>query len=84
METIQFIGITPELLKQMIVEGISDFVKPKDEEVLLNQKQVAEFYGVSVHTIIRWQKQGKIKTYAIGGETRYKKSELLDNLKLIK
>ena len=58
--------------------------KPKEDEVLLTQKEAAAFYKVTVQTIIKWQKDGKIKAYAIDNERRYKKSELLDNLKLMK
>lgn len=84
MEAIQFINITPTELSHIIKNEVIEFIKPKEEEELLTQKEVADFYKVSVQTIIKWQKDGKIKAYAIANERRYKKSELLDNLKLVK
>lgn len=80
MEAIQFINISPEDLSRMIVESVQQLMQPKDDEVLLTQTEVAEFYRVSVQTIIKWQASGKIKAYGIANERRYKKSELLGNL----
>ena len=85
METLQFIQMNPEDFKNEIIKGILEIVaKPKEEEVLLTQSEVCAFYKVSKPTIIKWQKEGKIKAYAIDNERRYKKSELLDSLVLMK
>jgi excisionase family DNA binding protein len=85
METLQFIQMNPKDFKNEIINGILEIMaKPKEEEVLLTQKEVADFYRVSKATIIKWQKEGKIKAYSIDNERRYKKSELLDNLVLMK
>lgn len=80
MEAIQFINTTPEELNQLLIAAIQGLLKPKEDEVLLTQKEVAAFYKVSVQTIIKWQADGKIKVYGIANERRYKKSELLNNL----
>lgn len=80
MKAIQFINTTPDELNELIVAAVSAFFKPKEEEILLTQKEVAAFYKVSVQTIIKWQAEGKIKVYGIANERRYKKSELLNNL----
>lgn len=81
MEALQFIQINPEDFKKEIINGLlSVITKPKDEEELLTQQQVADFYKVSKATIIKWQKDGKIKAYSIDNERRYKKSELLTAL----
>jgi len=85
METLQFIQMNPKEFQKEIINGILEIMeKPKEDEVLLTQKEAAAFYKVTVQTIIKWQKDGKIKAYAIDNERRYKKSELLDNLKLMK
>lgn len=85
MEALQFIQIDPQNFKDEIISGvIKALEKPKDEEELLTQQEVADFYKVSKPTIIKWQKDGKIKAYSINNERRYKKSELLSALVLMK
>ena len=85
IETLQFIQMNPEDFKNEIIKGILEIMaKPKEEDVLLTQSEVCAFYKVSKPTIIKWQKEGKIKAYAIDNERRYKKSELLDSLVLMK
>ena len=85
MEALQFIQIDPQNFKDEIIRGvIKALEKPKDEEELLTQQEVADFYKVSKPTIIKWQKDGKIKAYSINNERRYKKSELLSALVLMK
>ena len=84
-QTLQFIQINPDDFKSEIVNSILQVIaKPKEEEILLTQQEVADFYKVSKATIIKWQKEGKIKAYAIDNERRYKKSELIDALVQIK
>lgn len=81
MESLQFIQINPQEFKDDIIKGLlSAMIKTKDDEVLLTQQEVADFYKVSKATIIKWQKEGKINAYAIDNERRYKKSELIDAL----
>lgn len=85
METLQFIQMNPKDFQNEIINGIVKILeKPKEEEVLLTQSEVCAFYRVSKTTIIKWQKEGKIKAYSIDNERRYKKSELLDGLVLMK
>jgi hypothetical protein len=85
METLQFININPEKFIQELTQSITAIVnKPVEDEVLLTQKEVANFYKVVPATINNWQKIGKIKAYSINNERRYKKSELLDELVLMK
>lgn len=82
METIQFINITPTELSKMLRSEITDLIKEKEKsEELLTQKEVANFYKVSVQTIINWQKAGIINVYNIGNEKQYKKSKLINNIK---
>ncbi|MFV8269720.1 helix-turn-helix domain-containing protein [Flavobacterium sp. GT2N3] len=85
METLQFIQMNPKDFKQEIINGILEImVKPKDEESLLSNEQTAEFFGVSIDTVLRWRKKKTIIGYMIGGSVLYKKSELLQALKQIK
>jgi excisionase family DNA binding protein len=43
----------------------------------MDRKQVAQLFGVSLPTILRWQRAGKLKPVRLGGGTvRYQKSDL--------
>jgi excisionase family DNA binding protein len=84
MEPIQFTQLDPEKLKKVLVDGLLEILSPVLTDGLMTQQEVADFYKVSTATIIKWQKEGKIKAYAIDNERRYKKSELMENLTLMK
>lgn len=82
---IQFIEVTPVEFQEEIIKGILAIINPvKEQEELLTQSEVCAFYKVTPATMIKWQKQGLIKSYAIGNVLRYKKSELIDSLVSIK
>jgi len=84
-KTIQFIQVNPKEFQEEIIKGILAIMNPvQEQEELLTQTEVCAFYKVSKPTIIKWQKEGKINAYAIDNERRYKKSELMSNLVLIK
>jgi excisionase family DNA binding protein len=84
-KTIQFIQVSPNEFREEIIKGILEIMNPvKEQEELLTQTEVCAFYKVSKPTIIKWQKEGKIKAYSIDNERRYKKSELLESLVLMK
>jgi excisionase family DNA binding protein len=82
---IQFIEVNPKEFQEEIIKGILEILNaPKEAEELLTQTEACAFYRISKPTIIKWQKEGRIKAYAIDNERRYKKSELLDILILMK
>ena len=81
MEALQFIQIDPKEFQSEIIKGVIQALgNPKEEEILMTQQEVADFYKVSKATVIKWQKEGKIKAYSISNERRYKKSELISAL----
>ncbi len=85
MSVLQFIQVDPKDFQNEIINGLLEILnKPKEDEILLTQKEVADFYKVSKTTIIKWQKEGIINAYSIDNERRYKKSELLTSLILMK
>lgn len=83
MSAIQFISITPEQLQQEITKGIKshldDFLKnfqPKEPNDYLSRTDVAKMLGVDISTISNWQKNGKLKPYAIGGRILFKRADI--------
>lgn len=43
----------------------------------LTQSEAAEKLGVTVQTLIKWRKHGKIAFYKVGGAIKYKRSDLV-------
>jgi len=76
------ITFTIDELKQVIIdslEELSPIQSPRfDKKDEMNQKEAANFLGVSETTIIKYKKQGKIPYEQIPGSTkvRFYKSEL--------
>lgn len=49
----------------------------------LDQKEVAQIFGVSTVSIWQWEKAGLLKSYRIGNLKRFKYSEVMESPKLI-
>jgi len=58
--------------------------QPTDETDLLTPKESAKLLRISIPTLWRWQKKGKVKCYGIAGSRYYKRSELLESLTELK
>lgn len=83
-DTLQFINIDPDKFTDDIVSRLSKIIHiPKQEEELLTQEEVAKLLKVTPQTIINYQNKGSIKAYVIEGLVRYKKSEIINNLKVL-
>lgn len=60
------------------VKSIISFIQSQQEpEQLLSRKEASVLLGVSLVTLNKWSKEGKIRARRIGTRVRYKKSELL-------
>lgn len=55
-----------------------------DETDLLTPKETAQLLRISLPTLHRWQKKGKLKCYGIAGTRYYKRSEVIESLTLKK
>lgn len=55
-------------------------IEERKSEDLLSIKDVTEFLGVSKVTLWRLRKSGEIKTYILGSQVYFKKSEILKSL----
>lgn len=88
MEQTPQIHITPttellEKFKTVIDEKFDELKKsfiPKQPTKLLNRKQKAEFFSVSVVTIDSWCDKGIIQPYRTGNRKFFKRSELEEAL----
>jgi len=83
MSAIQFISVTPEQLQQEITKGIKSYLddflknfKPQEPNDYLSRTEVAKMLSVDISTISNWQKNGKLKPYAIGGRILFKRADI--------
>ncbi|MDO5979185.1 helix-turn-helix domain-containing protein [Flavivirga spongiicola] len=93
MDKIQFIGTTPHQLADLVDEKVKKSLEKLKKELLhenandelLTREQAAELLHINLSTLWHWQRKGKIKCYGISGSRRYyKRSEIMDALKIIK
>ena len=54
-----------------------------DPERFIDQKAVAEIFGVSTVSVWQWEKVGLLKSYRIGNLKRFKYSEVMNSPKAI-
>lgn len=87
MENIQFIQITPEQLKENIVNAVKDQLdslkkdfQPKNPEEFLTREEVAKLLKVNISTIGNWKKAGVLKPHFLGSRVYFKRSEIEDSL----
>jgi hypothetical protein len=87
MQTIQFVGVTPEQLQNQIAETVKnqlreflEHYKPKQPNDYLTRKQVSELLNVDLSTVANWQKSGRLNPLAIGGRIYFLRSDIEKSL----
>ena len=83
MQTLQFIGLTPQEFKKDLLESIEEVLssieeqkKPEETLELLTTKEVAKILRVNKQTVRRWTEAGRLKSYGIGNRVYYKRHEV--------
>ncbi len=83
MQQLQFIGTTPEQLRNDIKQDVNsllnDFKKgyePKTPVELLTRKETAALLKINISSLYNWTKKGKLKSYGLQGKIYYKRSEV--------
>tara|TARA_E500000318_G_C3565148_1_gene215333 strand:+ start:1659 stop:1931 length:273 start_codon:yes stop_codon:yes gene_type:complete len=83
MQTIQFIGTTPEQLQKAITENVKRQLEelkrnfqPKTPEEFLTRKATAKLLNINLSTLYLWTKKGVLQSYGISGKVYYKRSEV--------
>jgi hypothetical protein len=84
-------SITPDDLKQIIKEVFKEefaeftkqLVTEKPDE-LLNSEETCKLLKITLTTLWRWTKSGKVICYGIAGRRYFKKNELLERLVVLK
>ncbi|UYW02087.1 helix-turn-helix domain-containing protein [Flavobacterium agricola] len=88
MNQIQIIQVTPEQLKQVVQDAVKieleQYLKnpePQKEDELLTREETAELLKVSLATLDRWSKNGKMQPLKIQHKVYFKKSDIEKALK---
>lgn len=83
MEAIQFVGTSPQDLKNEITADVKvvldDFLKhykPISPSEYLTRQQVAKMFDVDLSTVHNWCKTGKLKPLGIGSRVYFLRTEI--------
>ena len=83
MQQVQFISVTPEQLQDAIIEGIKTQLEalklhfePKQPNTYLSRIEVSRMLNVSLVTLNKWNKSGKLKAVGIGGRVLYRQVDI--------
>lgn len=77
----ELIGST---VKKNVAELQQELQSKKFTEELLTREETCKFLKIDSSTLWSWTNKGKVKAYGIGARRYYKRSELLENLSLLK
>ncbi len=81
MITQTLITVTPEALTAAVVAGVrealAEALQPKPTDVLVARKQLANELGVSLPTLWKHTRSGKLKAHRIGSRVLYNRAEVL-------
>jgi len=79
-----FITISVQLQDiKLRLDDICNHSPPKQIQII-TQEELSKRLGLSVDTIIRWRKKGKIPSLRVGNSVRYNWYSVLDALESIK
>jgi hypothetical protein len=80
-----------ELMTNVFKTQLEDFKKElitqstqSESEDLMTREQVLEFLQINASTLWHWQNKGRIKVYKFANKCYYKRSELMNDLILLK
>jgi hypothetical protein len=83
MEAIQFVGTSPQDLKNEITADVKvvldDFLKhykPISPTEYLTRQQVAKMFDVDLSTVHNWCKTGKLKPLGIGSRVYFLRTDI--------
>jgi len=87
MERVITTTLNSDEFKELITDAVKDCLNEKStaagtgpDDNLMTQREAAIFLKISLPTIIRWKKLGKIPFYQVEKKPLFKKSELLKAL----
>ena len=83
MQQVQFISVKPEQLQDAIIEGVKTqleslklYFEPQQPNTYLSRADVSKMLNVSLVTLNKWNKSGKLKAVGIGGRVLYRQVDI--------
>lgn len=83
MQQVQFISVKPEQLQDAIIEGVKTQLEslklhfsPKQANTYLSRAEVSRMLNVSLVTLNKWNKSGKLNAVGIGGRVLYRQVDI--------
>lgn len=78
--------LSQEEIKQLIKEAVAEEISAStlftkgEESTYLTRAETAALLKISLPTLLKWTKEGKISAYRFGNTVRYKKHEIDNSL----
>jgi DNA-binding transcriptional regulator YiaG len=83
MKKIELYSVTPEQLQNAIIEGVKTQLESlkihfetKQPRTYLSRLDVSRLLNVSLVTLNKWNKNGKLKAVGIGGRVLYRQCDI--------
>ena len=83
MTQIQFVGISPEALVDLIdtrlnkhFKDVAKHLQPKEPNTYLTRHEVADMLSVDISTVHNMSVRGELQKYQIGGRVLYRRDEV--------
>lgn len=73
-----FRSIIKEEVQDGVKKALLEHHKEETKNSILTRKDVAKMHGISLVTLNKWVKSGKIKAHRRGSRLYFKKSEIMD------
>lgn len=78
-EIVQRLNSIEDLLKNIGVEGLSDFNNKKEADIISGE-ELCKKLGLTIQTLIRWRQKGKVPFLQIGSSIRYDLNKVIEAL----
>jgi len=69
-----------EVISRKVIDAIRLEIHSKNQSKKLTRKEVAEQYRISLPTILKYEKEGKLKGYRLGGRVLFDREQIESSL----
>jgi excisionase family DNA binding protein len=77
MDEVDLTSTSRQVKREEIKSLFNEMYSHADDNTLLSRKETAKMMHISLPTLHRCQKEGRIPLYRIGGRVLYKKTEIM-------
>ena len=80
----QLAELITSLLKTQLEDFKKEFTTKTENDDLMTREEVLDLLKINPSTLWHWQNKGRIKVYKFSNKCYYKRSELMNDLTLLK